>query len=49
MRELPLLASPCLSSGAGVAAAVAAVVVGVISQALVAIVTGTGLQTQAPP
>lgn len=47
MIELPLLVSPCLSPGAGVAAA--AVVLGVISQALVAIVTGTGLQTQAPP
>lgn len=48
-EKCPLLVSPCLSPGAGVAAAAAAVVVlGVISQVLVSIVTGTGLETQAP-
>lgn len=43
--------SPCLFPGAGVAAAVAAaaVILGVISHALVDIVASTGLQTQAPP
>ena len=45
----PLLVSPCLSPGAGAGVAAAAAVLGVISQALVAIVTGTGLQAQAPP
>lgn len=50
-EKCPLLVSPCLSPGAGVAAAAAAaavVVLGVISQVLVSIVTGTGLETQAP-
>lgn len=49
-EKCPLLVSPCLSPGAGVgvAAAAAVVVLGVISQVLVSIVTGTGLETQAP-
>lgn len=46
-HSLECVALPCLSPAAGVAAAV--VVLGVVGHALVAIETGTGLQTQAPP
>lgn len=41
-----LLASPSLSSRAGVAVAM---VLGGVNQALISIVTSTGLQTEAPP